>query len=276
MRDPGIGEVVDGASTSPLLGFAMRVSPLRRQAPTARDVAASILYEYQLGELGRQFATVGLAPVVVKGQAIVDLAFPKEEIRLAGDVDLLVGDEAEAVVDVLTGLGYEEIPPRSTHFRSEDRSFVQQGKRLPKLVELHQCLDKVLLRPIPYDEILARAKPSGRPGFRYPEIEDLFLLVVLHASADIFFDQARVERDLWFLLNHGRPDMAAVWSRAQQWELSRALRRLLKGHYPAAKNKPPGPFVYLANQALWHDSFLTVLRGVAKYSYARLLDRLYP
>ncbi|WP_255556305.1 nucleotidyltransferase family protein [Methylococcus sp. Mc7] len=246
------------------------------QAPSAKTVAASLFYEHRLSMLGKEFAAVGLAPVIVKGQAVVDLAFPKGEIRLAGDVDILVGDEAEAVVDVLTGLGYEEIPPHSTHFHFVDRSFVQQGKRLPNLVELHRCLDKILLRPIPYDEILTRAKPSGRPGFRYPEIEDLFLLVILHASSDIYFDPARVERDLWFLLNHGKPDMDIVWSRAQQWELSRALRRLLNRRYRQARSKPPGPFVFLANQAFWHDNFVTVLCGVAKYSYARLLDRLYP
>lgn len=275
-RSLGVGEKKSVDSISPTPGFSIELSPPPRCVTTAKTVAASMVYEFQLGELGKQFAADGLAPVVVKGQAIVDLVFPKGEIRLAGDVDLLVGDDAEAVIDVLTGLGYEEIPPHSTHFCFDDRSFVQQGKRLPNLVELHQCLDKVLLRPIPYHEVIARAKPSGRFGFRYPEIEDLFLLVVLHASADIFFKQARVERDLWFLVNHGKPDMEIVWSRARQWELSCALRRLLSGRYPQSRSQPPGPAVYLASQALWHDNFITVLRGLAKYSYARLLDRLYP
>jgi hypothetical protein len=240
-----------------------------------------MFYEYRLNELGKEFAARGLAPVIVKGQAIVDLAFPKDEFRLSADIDLLAGDDGEPVAAALKAIGYEENTPHSRHFGFGERGFHQPGKRLPSYVEVHRCLDKILLRPIPYAEILARATPSGRKGFRYPAMEDLFLLVVLHASADIFFDPERIRRDLRFLIDHGKPDMDIIRSRARQWELSRALRRLLSGRYPQ-EARPPGAWsasntgAYLMRQLLWHDSPLTVLRGLAKYSLARLLDRLFP
>ncbi|MFZ1573728.1 MAG: nucleotidyltransferase family protein [Chromatiaceae bacterium] len=241
----------------------------------------SMFYEYRLNELGKEFAARNLAPVIVKGQAIVDLAFPKAEIRLSSDIDLLVGDDAEPIATALTELGYEEDAPHSRHFRFGERIFHQHEQRLPGWVEVHRCLDKILLRPIPYAEILARAKPSGRRGFRYPTMEDLLLLVVLHASADPLFDPERVQRDLRFLIGHGKPNMDLVWLRAHQWELSRALRRLLSGRHPQ-KAPTPGRWStsktvsYLMHQLPWHDSPLTVLRGLAKYSLARAQDRLLP
>lgn len=243
--------------------------------------AASMFYEYRLNELGNEFAARDLAPVIVKGQAIVDLAFPKNEIRLSSDIDLLVGDDGAAVVAALKEIGYEENTPHSRHFEFGERGFHQSGKRLPGYVEVHRCLDKILLRPIPYADILARATPSGRKGFRYPALEDLFLLVVLHASADIFFDPDRIRRDLRFLIDRGKPDMDIVRSRARQWELSRALRRLLGGRHPQEASVPgawsaSATGTYLIGQLLWHDKPFTVLRGLAKYSRARLLDWLFP
>lgn len=256
----------------------MTLDTVKFQTTQRETLAASMLYEYRLNELGKEFASRNLAPVIVKGQAIVDLAFPKDEIRLSNDIDLLVGDDEERVATALKELGYEENTPHSRHFGFGERGFHQHEQRLPGYVEVHRCLDKILLRPIPYAEILMRATPSGRQGFRYPAIEDLFLLVVLHASSDIFFDPERVQRDLRFLINHGKPDMDIIWSRAHQWELSHALRRLLSGRYPQEARPPSAgsASAYLMGQLLWHDSLRTVLRGLAKYSLARLLDRLFP
>ena len=261
-----------------------RVMTLENQKFLSRQgqvLGESMLDEYRLNNLGKEFAARHLAPVIVKGQAIVDLAFPKDEFRLSSDIDLLVGDDAESVATTLAELGYEEDTPHSRHFRFGERAFHEHEKRLPGWVEVHRCLDKILLRPIPYAEILARANPSGRKGFRYPTMEDLLLLVVLHASADPLFYPERVQRDLRFLIGHGKPDMDIVWLRAHQWELSRALRRLLSGRHPQ-KAPTPGRWSasktvsYLMQQLLWHDSPLTVLRGLAKYSLARLQDRLLP
>lgn len=259
-------------------GYPKKTGPSLDQQ---QSIALSMLYEYRLEELGKEFAARNLAPVIVKGQAIVDLAFPKDEIRLSADVDLLVGDDSEAIVATLREIGYTENPPQSRHFGFGERGFHQEGRRLPDYVEVHCCLDKIFLRPIPYSEILARAAPSGRKGFRYPAIEDLFLLVVLHASADIFFDLERIQRDIRFIIENGKPDMDIVRLRASQWELSRAIRRLLSDQHPQ-QGHSPGEWstsklaAYLIGQFLWHDNPLTILHGLAKYSQARLLDWLFP
>lgn len=247
-----------------------------RPAISAGILAASMFYERRLDELGKEFAARNLAPVVVKGQAIVDLAFPEDEIRLSGDIDLLAGEDDGLIAAALKELGYEELPPHSQHYAHGERTFFQRGTRLPAHIEVHRGLDKILVRPIPYPEILARAKPSGRTGFRYPTVEDLFLLVVLHASADIYFDPERVERDLRFLIDNGKPDMDVVRMRARQWELSRALRRLSSERYRRDWSRSKGAAAYFAAQVGWHDRPSTVLGGLAKYSYARLLDRLFP
>ena len=251
------------------------------QAERHDALAASMLYEYRLNELGKEFASHNLTPMIVKGQAIVDLAYPSDEIRLSGDIDLLVGNEGEQVAAVLKEIGYQENTPHSRHFQFSERGFFQNEQRLPSYIEVHRCLDKIICRPIPYNEILARSKPSGRQGFRYPAIEDLFLLMILHASCDIFFDSGRLQRDLRFLIENGKPDMDMVWKRAQEWGLSRALRRLLNGQYPkitylSGEWSASKTGAYILDQLFWHDNLLTALRGLAKYSLARLRDRLSP
>lgn len=261
----------------PHLISRLRGLPRPKRVETVWAVAESMVYEHRLNELGKEFEVRELAPLIVKGQAIVDLAFPRDEIRLSDDVDLLVGDDCEGVVTALRELGYQE-QTKNARPRSGlgDRVFVHSGTRLPKYVEVHRCLDKFLIRPIPYSEILARAIPSGKSGFCYPTIEDLFLLVVLHASADNSFDPERVERDLWFLVNHGKPNMDVVWSRARKWELTRALFRLSNGRYPKKPIQPRGPVAYLFTASLWHDNPITVVRGLSGLTYACFLDHIFP
>jgi hypothetical protein len=239
-----------------------------------------MLYEGRLNALGEEFAARRLAPVIVKGQAIIDLAYPSDEVRLSSDVDLLTGSDEGLVADILRTLGYREQASRSRHYRFAERGFHRQGTDLPTYVEVHRGLDKIILRPIPYLDILARARPSGRAGFRYPTVEDLLLLVVLHASADIYFDPERVRRDLAYLIDHAKPDLDLVRARAREWELSRALHRLLTDRYPKKTPRTSGRrsaaaiASYFMGQFFWHDRVVTVLRGLGQYSLARIKDRL--
>lgn len=241
-------------------------------------MAVSMLYQHRLENLGKVFAARNMLPVIVKGQAIADLAYPADEIRLCADVDILAGDDAVAVADVLLELGYTEKPAHSRFFRFGERVFCHDDTSLPPLVEVHRVLDKILLRPIPYRDIIARAQCARLTGFRYPTLEDLLLLVVLHASSDVYFDAARVERDLHFLLNCKGLDMTVVKQRAQEWQLSTALLRLVNRQYPQGTSKSPAStlaaaFSYFAGQFGWHDSTATVCRGLLYYAWARLCDR---
>ena len=242
-------------------------------------MAASMLYQHRLDNLGKAFAMRNVHPVVVKGQSIADMAYPPEQLRLSADVDILAGDDDKTIVQVLLELGYRQQPRHSRFFPFEEKVFHHHDLTLPPVVEVHQLLDKILLRPIPYAEIIARSRSSGRTGIRYPTIEDLVLLVVLHASSDPYFDAVRVERDLRYLLACNGLDMELVQQRARQWQLSRALKRLLAKQYPRngshnAEARLGNAYRFFATQLGWHDSAATVCRGLLYYAWARLCDRL--
>src|SRR5690606_3745415 len=83
-------------------------------------------------------------------------------------------------------------------------------------------------RPIDYAGILARARPSPRQGLSYPTLEDLLLLVVLHASSSLVRNDERCLNDIGHLAVHPKLDWQVVWERAHTWELEHALERWLE------------------------------------------------
>jgi hypothetical protein len=260
-----------------------------------RAVAYALVYEHRLLRLGETFKSRGLAPVLVKGQAVADLVYPHDEPRVAADVDLLVAADEAAVASALRGLGYreQEHPDRSRsllRFMGE-RSFFTRAPDLPPLVELHHFLDKVVARKVDYPAILARSGASGRPGFRYPTLEDLVLLVALHAALSVTNDP-KMERDIHLLTTRGKPDLAVLSARARAWRLALAVERLdilppdlstkasvrlrrrlcenaLTAHLPPTMR-------YLVEQLGWHDRAMTWALGLARYVVARVEDRLRP
>lgn len=244
-------------------------------ASSLLTIAAAAAYEHRLEHLGAHFAGLGLAPVIVKGQAIVDLAYPPGEARVTGDVDLLVGDDEVMVSAALRRLGYAEQTDPSRRVSAPllgERAFVTRNVALPSLVEVHRFLDKGILRPVDYAGILARARQSPRPGFRYPAIEDLLLLVVLHESVAQVPSLARTGRDVRMILDHGKPDMRTVRARARLWELDRALDMVLAGRSEGAP-EDSSALAYFWAQRRHHDSSLTWALGLARYGAARVADR---
>ena len=261
-------------------------------SPRSEAIAHTLLYEHRLAGLGRAFAAVGLAPVIVKGQSVADLVYPAEEPRIASDVDLLVGSDEDAVVGCLKAIGYlEKIAadrPYSREFSGE-RPFVTEDPALPPLVEVHRCLDKIIRRPIDYPTIIARSRPATRAGFRYPTIEDLLLLVVLHASNSAVPDPKN-PIDIRHLVERGRPNMVVVRERAAAWGLTRAINALA-GSAESRKNASnivtrgvpraisawsflPVPLRYVVGQLDWHDSPSLWARDLTRYAWARLRDHL--
>jgi hypothetical protein len=264
-------------------------------AATYAELAAALAYERALSHLGAAFAARGVEPVLVKGQALVDLGYGPCAVRLASDVDLLVdrGDEARALADVLVSLGYRERLVRGRRFSQPylgERLFWPPDEAgVP--VELHTSLDKQVRRPIDYAAIRARSRPSGRAGFRYPCPEDLFLLVVLHAATAHAIDVERTVHDLHGLALRATLDWPALGARASRWRLRVALEcwlalvrersgfvaplpcRTPPLHARGPSWLPEGP-AYFARQLAWHDSVYPVLRDVVRYSGLRLLDRL--
>lgn len=239
-------------------------------------LAAAALYEHRLDNLGAAFARAGVAPVIVKGQAIVDMAYPADEARLSGDVDLLVGHDEAHVCEVLRELGYGEdsdVSRRHSSVLLGERAFRTRNKTLPGLVEVHRFFDKAILRPIDYPGILRRARPSRRPGFRYPTAEDLLLLVVLHESVAKTPSLERTAKDVDMILRNARPDRAVVEARAAAWQLSTALSLVLATRTRGAP-ATASAWRYLWAQRLHHDSTATWATGVARYAWSRLADRI--
>lgn len=236
-----------------------------------------MLYEHRFEHLGRRFLADGLSPVVVKGQAVVDLAFPRNEVRLASDVDLLVGNDESDVCASLIRNGYfeKEFPERRFSSRLlGERPFFTKDSQLPPLVEVHRFLDKAILRPVDYASILARAKPSARPGFSYPQAEDLFLLLVLHESVSLIPSIARTQRDLDMLSSNAAVDMKVIRMWAADWELSKALEALLTKDGAKEDAAPNRGLPYIMDQRRKHDRLSTWLRGMIKYAGLRMADRV--
>lgn len=252
----------------PLCRYSSRVG-------SSLHLAAAALYEHRLDNLGAAFARAGLCPVIVKGQAIVDLAYPADEPRLAGDVDLLVGEDEEAVCQALREAGYREQSVAGRKTSSAllgERPFAHRGRNLPGLVEVHRFFDKGILRPVDYTGIMQRARMSRRAGFRYPTPEDLLLLVVLHESVAKAPSLERTRRDVDMILRHARPDMTVVEARAAVWQLRKALALVLAGQSLGSAAEASG-MAYLWAQRRHHDRVLTWAAGLAQYAWARVLDR---
>jgi hypothetical protein len=268
-------------------------------APDHARIARAMVYEESLGRLGAMLAERGLAPVLVKGQAIADRAYPASEPRLAADVDLLVGaDDSPAVAATLIELGYHERLRPERRFSQPylgERQFHCQGQ-VP--VELHTDLDKQVKRPIGYAALRARAVPSGRPGFRYPTPEDLLLLVIIHASSADGLDPARPLEDLHRLISGAPPDWRVIAERAAAWHLTRALgywlEQVVRRHGTAVPTslvrsgsalahgtaalarslRLPGGVQHFIDQLAWHDSAWAVLTSLSRYGTLRLRDHL--
>lgn len=263
-----------------------------------QDIGQALWYQRGLQKIGAAFADAGIAPVVVKGQALVDLVYPPNVLRPANDIDLLVPGDQEAVVGVLTSCGYQEQVaagrPYSRHVMGE-RLFLARPHGYPP-VELHGFLDKMIKRPIDYTGIDRRARAGPHPGLRYPAIEDLLLLVMLHASYTTDTSRERILDDLQHLLARGAPDLDLARSRAVEWELAvvfdtwmgrlhRARRielgfilrrdrsRLCDLFEVASDRLTPG-WRYFVGQLPWYDRVTRHLRGTVSYALLRAWDRL--
>lgn len=223
--------------------------------------------------------------MIVKGQAIVDLAYPRDVVRLSADVDLLVSREDEArIAGVLEASGYAERVDKHRPLTGPlfgERSFVTKDPLLPALVEVHRHMDKILRRRVDYEGVLRRAVPSNRVGFRYPQKEDLFLIVVLHASTSQIRNATRITQDFSLLLRTSL-DLTVVNERARAWGLEVALRRLLPGigepgYDPRVaivthvESSSTG-LHYFLEQLAWHDRPTRAFPYFLGYACGRALD----
>jgi hypothetical protein len=158
-----------------------------------------------------------LAPVVLKGRQLAQVAWPRPELRPVGDLDLLI-DETELVpaIAALAALGYA--PPRDrprARLRAHDYAvelWPPTGKRIA--VDLHTRPFRSVGSAIDPAALLARAQPATLYGQPIRDLEpaDRLLFVAVHAA------KHAVRSLKWLLDLHGLAALAdePTWARAAE------------------------------------------------------------
>ncbi len=277
--------------------------------PRAR--ADCVLRSHLLDGLAESLRKASLRVLVVKGGGLAATVYPQPWLREMGDIDLIVAPgEEERVVEALRASGYEQ-----HHWPGRPLSSAQIGERLLQIklgetlypVEVHRRLDKLVGRPIDYQDVFARARSSKElpENILVPCPEDHFLLVVLHqATAELRHPIGWIDLEL---LLRGGLDLSVVLKRARRWRLSTALylclvtlqalqapsvpaalisklrpglirSRLLDscfrvGAYPAALGAPQLGWRWVLRQTPLRDDTGRWLAGLAKYGVKRALER---
>jgi hypothetical protein len=169
----------------------------------------------------------GVAVLAVKGAGLAHTVYPKPWLRPMSDIDLLVrpGERGAVMAGLVRG-GFTLVPaPRERRWSRAllDETVLQIAvSRYRWTLELHHGLDKVVSRPVPYDDIRQRSVALPRFGsLRAPSLEDHVLLVCLHATASVIAHPIAL-LDLELLLEAGA-DLGLVVRRATRWRLRSAL-----------------------------------------------------
>ena len=245
-------------------------------------------------------ATAGIAAIAIKGFAHAHLHYPRPEMRMIGDLDIVVARaDIGAVIDAMRprGLQFGAAHKPRWGFIS-DASFIPFHSPdglcnidlhiEPDAYPLHRGLDATLLRA------QARTVPAGPLRVLMPSATHQLMLLVSNAAKDRFFPMVlRKLIDAAFLLrSEGSavdwPALAAIARRAQLAKaLAVMLRLLLDLGLPAALLGEHGVALAARRGALyrhllaqWQDlrtepnALIGLLREpLLLYDFAAVLDR---
>ena len=225
---------------TPLLYRLLRAA--HRSLPP--DVEACLMQAYWTARLHNEVRARALAEIacvlaahdipvlLLKGLALVGLAYPDLGARPMGDIDLLVRQEdVERASVLLEGLGYAPLEGQQagrpadfmTHYDGE-RAFSGAAG----MVELHWCL-------INYDwfrdasalslqDLWQRAGPMDESGVLRFSPEDTLLYLCLHLGVHHAYAVARMLVDIDQLVRHQQGlDWGAIVERARLFRLRNAL-----------------------------------------------------
>jgi Uncharacterised nucleotidyltransferase len=202
-------------------------------APTVEDprVAARVwhlLRAHVLECLALQLAATRLDALLVKGAALALTVYPRPWEREMSDVDIVVRPGTlGAVIRSLEAIGFSALYPRERPLsRGALGEVILESAPGPRggtiLVEAHTQLDKIVARPIDYDEIFGRARQIPElPGLLIPAAEDHALLVALHAAGHDFHHPVAFN-DFARLLEQGL-NVSEVIERARRWRLGTVM-----------------------------------------------------
>lgn len=272
--------------------------------------ADALLRRHVLGQIGETFHSANIPALLVKGAALALTVYPDAAARRMSDIDVLVkeADQARAVRS-LEKLGWLVGTNDTRHLSGAMLGEVMVQARIGAMtftVEIHTSLDKVVRRPIAFEDLLDRASGApGLPGLSVPSREDHTLLVALHASTHEYRHTLALQ-DMELLLRSGldkrelqrRCDvfrlrsvmfviLSVLWNlraASVNEELVRMFdpgsmrRRILERFYdvkqfPPARGEAALGLAWIISQApLWDDPRMFA-SGVLKYAGIRALER---
>lgn len=203
--DPFWRSVLDLAARHRLDEFlhARRAEALRRDWPAAARAAVRVRYaetalrnarfQAELTRVASALHAHGLAPVLLKGGALLLTVYADPAERPFGDLDLLVRrDELDAATSAMQGLGYrlDETYRSASYYRAHHYHLIFRHAVHPWLCfEIHWDLSLPVM-DVAFDAegLRRRARPAGRaePEVLVPSPADALLLLALHAGINRF------------------------------------------------------------------------------------------
>lgn len=272
--------------------------------------ADALLRRHVLGQIGETFRRANIPALLVKGAALALTVYPDAAARRMSDIDVLVkeADQARAV-KALENLGWLVGTNETRRLSGAMLGEVMMQARIGAMtftVEVHTSLDKVVRRPIAFEDLLDRASDApGIPGLSVPSREDHTLLVALHASTHEYRHTLALQ-DMELLLRSGL-DKRELKRRCEMFRLQSVMfvmlsvlrnvraasvndelvrmfdpgwmrRRMLERfydlkRYPPARGDAALGLAWIINQApLWDDPRMFA-SGVVKYAGIRALER---
>ena len=125
---------VDGLVHAALLSAGIELP-----APAARELSLhaqknslrSVLLEAESVRLQHALAASDIPSMILKGAAVAQLAYGKQDLKQARDIDILVAPaHAQASLRLLEGLGYERVSPAGPLNEMQHRVLFNYGKEL--------------------------------------------------------------------------------------------------------------------------------------------------
>lgn len=194
------------AAGAALVGDASRarwdqlVAKVQDRLHTAGGLA--LLVRSQLAQLAGALAPPGIEAMLLKGADFADRLYPRPDLRLFGDVDLLVPRRAEGdVAAVLTGLGYRLAPEEGKrHETGYGEVTWYRPDRPGASVEVHWNLvnSPMLQRgvSVTFEDLSPGEACRALPHLRVPSPAGLLVLACVHAATGHEFDRLRMLCDV--------------------------------------------------------------------------------
>ena len=245
------------------------------------DIAIATRLRAALRDILTALDERGLEVIVLKGAALVALAYGDPAVRPSDDIDLLCREEDYGQLhNLLESLGYQSaegpnLPPRHSHEETYfERHYYHPDGHVH--VELHLDGIKLGVRPTHSDSIWARATGMVVEGAASlalaPDDQVLMLSVHLHRHGfsrliwlkdiDLLVRRYREELDWEMILAGARAEGAEP----SLWYTFQFVSKMLGTPFPGEvmSRLRPNPLIRWALSRIWPESSVLNLRGTAK------------